>query len=176
MDSSMKSQEMGPDSAGSTAVMGAVLREMHRSFAVLLGFEGTIHKFSLLNWAGLCFYCYRCASATPEAIWALWGWIWHLIEVQVPQNKMISFSILISPSSTSRCIPGCIDVHDMLQQFVLHASIDFSSFWFIHGNAVMLGEIVLQRDLACCLLWGSPRLMAVQGHQSSGRALSPQVL
>lgn len=59
---------MGPDSAGSTAVMGAVLREIQWSFAVLLGFERTNHVFSLLSWAGLCFYCYRCASAARKAI------------------------------------------------------------------------------------------------------------
>lgn len=131
MSSPMQSQEMGPDSAGSTAVMGTVLRDMHWSFAVLLGFEGTNHEFPLLNWSGLCFYCYRCASAAPKAIWAVWEWIWHLIQVQVPQNEMISVSILISPSCTARSIPGWIDVHDMQQRFVLHANIDFSSFWFI---------------------------------------------
>lgn len=113
LNSCRKSQEMGPDSAGSTAVMGAVLREMHWSFAMLLGFEGTNHEFSLLSWAGLCFYCYRCASAAPKAIWALWEWIWHLIQVQVLQNKLISVSILISASWTARSIPGWIDIRDM---------------------------------------------------------------
>lgn len=112
-DSSMKSREMSPDSAGNTAVMGTVLREIHRSFAVVSGFEGTNHEFTLLNWAGLCFHCHSCAPAAPWAIWALWEWIWHLIQVQVPQNKMISVSILISPSCTARSISGWTDVHDM---------------------------------------------------------------
>lgn len=146
----------GPDSAGSTAVVGTVLREMQRSFAVLLGSEGANHEFSLLNWAGLCFYCYRCASAAPRAIWALWEWIWCLIQVQEPQNKIISMSILISPSCTARSIPVWIDVHDMQQWFVLHANIDFSSFWFIMEMLSCLEKLSCKKILPV-VFFGDPQ-------------------
>lgn len=63
MNSSMKSQEMGPNSAGSTAVTETVLREILCPFVVLSGFEGTQTMNSLLSWAELCFYC---ASALPK--------------------------------------------------------------------------------------------------------------
>lgn len=172
-NSSMKSQETGPDSAGSTAVMGTELRQIHRSFAVLLGLEGTNHEFSLLSWAGLCFHCYSCAPAAPKAIGALWEWIWHLIQVQVPQNKMISVSILIMHCKKHLWVDWC-----PWHAVAICVACQYRFLWFLThcGNAVVFGGIVLQRDLACCLLWRSPRLMAVQGHQSNGRAVRPQVL
>lgn len=172
-NSSMKSQEMGPDSAGSTAVMGTELREIHWSFAVGSGFEGTNHEFSLLNWAGLCFHCYSCAPAAQKAIWALWEWICQLIQVQLPQNKMISVSILIMHCKKHLWVDWC-----PWHAVAICAAGQYRFLWFLthYGNAVMLGEIVLQRDLACCLLWRSAGLMAVQGHQSNSRPVRPQVL
>lgn len=66
-----ESQETYPDSAGSTAVMGTALRE--RYIDLLQWYQGLreLSTNSLLNWAGVCFYWYSCAPATPKAISAL---------------------------------------------------------------------------------------------------------